>query len=126
MPQRRARRWPRSRRPEIVDRLLPRLDVDAARQRVLWVNPAGVTRVDRGHALITVAAAAGLGDERPRGARLTVPVAHDTRGGLVVYDLPSLAQRRSAPTRDRRPDHRSWAPSAPRSVTCLRAFCVPT
>jgi hypothetical protein len=63
--------------------------VDAARQRVLSVSGAGGTRVDDRHALITVAAR--LGGGRPRSVRLTVPVARDQRGGLVVYDLPALA-----------------------------------
>lgn len=75
--------------PEIVDRLVAQLDVDAARQQVLSVNPAGATRVDGGHALITVAAR--VAGKQPRSVRLTVPVARDARGGLVVYDLPSLA-----------------------------------
>jgi hypothetical protein len=75
--------------PEIVDRLVSELDVDAARQQVLSVNAAGATRVDGGHALITVAAR--VSGERPRSVRLTVPVARGAHGGLVVYDLPSLA-----------------------------------
>src|SRR4051812_26364273 len=41
--------------PEIADRLIAQLDVDTARQSVLSVNPAGATRLDDGHALITVA-----------------------------------------------------------------------
>jgi hypothetical protein len=75
--------------PEIVDRLVAQLDVDAARQQVLSVNPAGVTRLDHGHALITVAAR--MTGKPPRNVRLTIPVARDAHGGLVVYDLPSLA-----------------------------------
>jgi Conjugative transposon protein TcpC len=74
--------------PEILDRLTEQLDVDVVRQRVLSVTPAGVTRLDGEHALITVAAE--ISGTRPRRARLTVPVARDESGGLVVYDLPSL------------------------------------
>jgi hypothetical protein len=75
--------------PEIVDRLLAQLDVDAERQQVLSVIPAGATRLDDTHALITVAAR--LSGKRLRSVRVTVPVARDAHGGLVVYDLPSLA-----------------------------------
>ena len=46
----------------------------------------GSSRVDDAHALVTVAAAATGGTRY-----LTVPVARDARGGLVVSDLPSLA-----------------------------------
>ena len=56
---------------------------------MLTVNPAGVTRLDDGHALITVAAR--IPGKQPRSLRLTVPIALDQRGGLVVYDLPALA-----------------------------------
>jgi hypothetical protein len=35
--------------------------------------------------------AATLGGAESRSVRLTVPVARDRRGGLAVYDLPSLA-----------------------------------
>src|SRR4051794_6097382 len=80
--------------PEVLDGLVPELDLDAAGQQVLSVNPAGATRLNRSHALVTVAAR--LGGEHPRGVRLTVPVARDARGGLVVDELPSLA---SAPER---------------------------
>jgi hypothetical protein len=75
--------------PEIADRLVAQLDVGAARQQVLSVTPAGSMRMDREHALITVAAR--LSGKQPRSVRLTVPVARDAHGGLVVYDLPSLA-----------------------------------
>jgi hypothetical protein len=75
--------------PEIVDRLVGQLDVDAVRQQVLSVNPAGSTRLDHERALITVAAR--ISGKQPRSVRLTIPVARGAGGGLVVYDLPSLA-----------------------------------
>ena len=46
----------------------------------------GSRALDDSHALVTVAAAATGGTQY-----LTVPVARDARGGLVVSDLPSLA-----------------------------------
>lgn len=55
---------------------------------------AGTVRLDDRHALITVAAA--LAAPEPARRLVTVPVARDRRGGLVVYDLPSFA---SAPVR---------------------------
>ena len=61
------------------------------------VSVARVARVDDSHALVTVAAAATGGTRY-----LTVPVARDARGGLVVSDLPSLAAppaRASVPVR---------------------------
>src|SRR4051812_40558441 len=51
--------------PEVLDGLVPELDLDAAGQQVLSVNPAGATRLNRSHALVTVAAR--LGGEHPRG-----------------------------------------------------------
>ena len=50
------------------------------------VSVARVARLDDSHALVTVAAAATGGTRY-----LTVPVARDARGGLVVSDLPSFA-----------------------------------
>ena len=57
---------------------------------------AGVVRLDGRHALITVAATLTTtgGGEVLR--RLTVPIARDEHGGLVVDDLPSFA---AAPAR---------------------------
>jgi hypothetical protein len=75
--------------PELVDALLPTLDGDAARQDVVSATVAGAARLDERRALITVAAR--VRGERPRTVRVTVPVARDQHGGLVVYDLPSLA-----------------------------------
>jgi hypothetical protein len=77
--------------PEIVDALLPTLDAQASRQHVVSATIAGATRLDDDHALATVAVAARIRGERARTVRLSVPVARDAHGGLVVYDLPSLA-----------------------------------
>ena len=55
----------------------------------------------------------------PRTVRLTIPVARDAHGGLVVYDLPSLAAGAAARRRRARPRaSRCSAPSATRSATC--------
>jgi hypothetical protein len=57
---------------------------------VQTVSVARVARVDPGRAMVTVAAAvasAGVVSTR----YVTVPVARDGAGGLVVFDLPSLA-----------------------------------
>jgi hypothetical protein len=75
--------------PEILDALLPQLDGDTARQDVVSVNATGATILDADHALVSVAAR--VSGRPPRTVRLTVPIARDAHGGLVVYDLPSLA-----------------------------------
>ena len=49
----------------------------------------GRRRLDEGRALVTVAATVVGGSASTR--YLTVPVARDARGGLVVYDLPSFS-----------------------------------
>jgi len=75
--------------PELVDSLVPTLDGDASRQELVSATVAGAAGLDGGRALITVVAR--VRGERSRTVRLTVPVARDERGGLAVYDLPSLA-----------------------------------
>jgi Conjugative transposon protein TcpC len=75
--------------PEVADALAPRVDGHKARQAVHSLAVAGVTALDARHALVTVAAT--VAGTESRVVRLTVPVARDARGGLAVYDLPSLA-----------------------------------
>ena len=72
--------------PELASSIVPEYGEDAPRRAVGSVSVARVTRIDDSHALVTVAAAATGGTRY-----LTVPVARDARGGLVVSDLPSLA-----------------------------------
>ena len=72
--------------PELASSIVPEYGEDAPRRAVGSVSVARVARVDDSHALVTVAAAATGGTRY-----LTVPVARDARGGLVVSDLPSLA-----------------------------------
>jgi hypothetical protein len=74
---------------EIANTLAPTLDEQAAAQQVESATVAGITRLDSRRALITVAAR--VRGARARTIRLTVPVARDTRGALVVSDLPSVA-----------------------------------
>jgi hypothetical protein len=75
--------------PEVVDALVPTLDGDASRQEVVSATVAGAVGLDGRRALITVTAR--VKGERSRTVHLTVPVARDAHGALVVYDLPSLA-----------------------------------
>ena len=75
--------------PELVDQLALHADGERQALSVHSAVPAGVTRLDGRHALVTVAAV--LAGAQSRVVRLAVPVARDARGGLVVYDLPSLA-----------------------------------
>jgi hypothetical protein len=75
--------------PQIVDSLVPTLEAGAEPQDVRSATTAGAVRLDGAHALITVAAR--LGGQRPRSVRLTVPIARDEHGRLVVDDLPALA-----------------------------------
>jgi hypothetical protein len=80
--------------PELVSELAPRFDADAPRQAVRSALVAGAVRLDGRHALVTVAATLrGAGLAR---RFITVPIARDGRGGLVVDDLPSFT---SAPPR---------------------------
>jgi hypothetical protein len=71
--------------PELGSSVAPEYGETAPRRAVGSVSVARVARVDDAHALVTVAAAATGGTHY-----LTVPVARDSRGGLVVSDLPSL------------------------------------
>lgn len=82
--------------PELASSVVPAYAEDAQRRVVGSVSVARVARVDDSHALVTVAASATGGTRY-----LTVPVARDDRGGLVVSDLPSLTAppaRASVPT----------------------------
>ena len=72
--------------PELASSVVPQYGEDAPKRVVGSVSVARVARVDDSHALVTVAASATGGTRY-----LTVPVARDARGGLVVSDLPSLA-----------------------------------
>jgi hypothetical protein len=85
--------------PELADQLAPHGDNRGRRLVARAATPAGAVRLDARHALITVAAV--VGDTPGRTLRLTVPVARDARGALVVYDLPSLAAA---------PEHATEAP----------------
>jgi hypothetical protein len=79
---------------ELVAQLAPRFDGQEAREAVRSAAVARVARIDDAHALVTVAAT--LAGPPVTRRLVTVPIAHDDRGGLVVYDLPSFA---SAPAR---------------------------
>jgi hypothetical protein len=72
--------------PELASSVVPEYGEDAPRRAVGAVSVARVTVLDSSHALVTVAVAATGGTRY-----LSVPVARDSRGGLVVSDLPSLA-----------------------------------
>jgi len=72
--------------PDIADVVVPEFAKRAAAQTVGSVTVARTTRIDARHALVTVAAAVD-GSTR----YLTVPVARDAAGGLVVSGLPSFA-----------------------------------
>jgi Conjugative transposon protein TcpC len=80
---------------ELADGLAPQVERGAPDAVVRSATVAGSRRVDAGHALVTVAATVVRG--RAVSTRLvTVPIARDRAGGLVVYDLPSFA---AAPAR---------------------------
>ena len=79
--------------PELVTELAPRFEGRELREAVRSATVASVARIDDDHALVTVAAVLdGLSSRR----LVTVPIARDGHGGLVVDDLPSFA---SAPAR---------------------------
>ena len=79
--------------PELVAELAPHFEGREPREAVRSATVAGIARIDNEHALVTVAATL----DGPTARRLvTVPIARDARGGLVVDDLPSFA---SAPAR---------------------------
>jgi len=73
----------------LIDGLVPQVDSHGPREVVRSVAVAQTQALDTRRALITVTAT--IGGIGSRAVRLTVPVARDRRGGLVVYDLPSLA-----------------------------------
>ena len=75
---------------EVAASVVPRFAPGGPTQVLQSASVARVARVDAGRALVTVAAAvASAGDVSAR--YVTVPVARDGAGGLVVYDLPSLS-----------------------------------
>jgi hypothetical protein len=74
--------------PELADSIAPEYDGRAPAQMVAAVMVARTVALDARHALITVAATID-GAEAAR--YLTVSVARDAAGGLVVSDLPSFA-----------------------------------
>jgi hypothetical protein len=69
--------------PELADSVVPQFGEDAPAQSVDATGVARSAVIDARHALVTVAVEGGR--------YLTVPVARDGAGGLVVYDLPSFA-----------------------------------
>jgi hypothetical protein len=75
--------------PELAASVVPQFAPHGARQVVQDVTVARIARVDDRHALITVAVT--LAAERVSTRYVTVPVARDAGGGLVVSDLPSFA-----------------------------------
>jgi hypothetical protein len=75
--------------PEIADALVPQLDPEGRVQRVVSAATSDAVALDSRLALITVAAR--VTGDGPRTVRLTVPIARDAHGGLVVSDLASLA-----------------------------------
>jgi len=75
---------------ELAGQLAPTFDRGAPAQSVQAAAVAGTARLDGRHALITVAVA--LTNRDGRATRwLSVPIARDASGGLVVDDLPSFA-----------------------------------
>jgi hypothetical protein len=72
--------------PDVAGSLLPRYSRGDPRARVEDAVASRVERLDDGHALVTVAAITAAGTRH-----LTVPVARDAGGGLVVFDLPSFS-----------------------------------
>jgi hypothetical protein len=89
--------------PDLVAQLAPRFDEGEPREAVRSAVVAGVVRLDDELALVTVAVTL----DGPVSRRLvTVPIARDRRGGLVVDDLPSFAPaqaRASAEVTEREP-----------------------
>jgi hypothetical protein len=74
---------------EVASAVVPRFDERSPRQVVRSAVVAGSVVVDARRALLTVAAT--VAGSRVTARLVTVPVARDGGGGLVVYDLPSLA-----------------------------------
>jgi hypothetical protein len=75
--------------PDVAEAIVPQFERRDARQVVDDVAVAQAAVVDDRHALITVAVT--LAGEHAVSRHLTVPVARDGEGGLVVSDLPSFA-----------------------------------
>jgi hypothetical protein len=75
--------------PELAASVLPQFEPDGPGQVVRDATVARAARVDARHALITVAVTLDAGRVSTR--YVTVPVARDAAGGLVVSDLPSFA-----------------------------------
>ncbi len=84
---------------DLAGQLAPQFDHDAPAQAVRSATVERAVSVDARHALITVAATV-VTDGEPGTRRLTVPVARDDAGRLVVDELPSFA---SAPARAEHP-----------------------
>lgn len=80
---------------ELAGELAPQLDHRGPEQAVRSATLAGSATLDPQHALLTVAVTVSSGDAA-RTRFLTVPVARDDAGGLVVYDMPSFT---AAPAR---------------------------
>jgi Conjugative transposon protein TcpC len=70
--------------------MAPTFDRGAPTVSAQAATVAGAARLDARHALITVAATVTIGGDRAM-RWLSVPIARDGGGGLVVDDLPSLA-----------------------------------
>src|SRR5512144_3038198 len=83
--------------PELAGELAPRFGRDAPGQAVRSATVERVVRIVARHALITVAMTLA-NDRRLLARRLSVPVARDPSGRLVVDDLPSFV---AAPARAR-------------------------
>jgi hypothetical protein len=75
--------------PELAGELPARWEERAPRQAVRSAVVSGAVALDARRALVTVAATVAAARVSTR--LVTVPVARDAGGGLVVYDLPSLA-----------------------------------
>lgn len=80
---------------DLAGQLVPSFDHDAPAQAVRSATVERTATVDARHALITVATTV-VTDGEPGTRRLTVPVARDSAGRLVVDELPSFA---AAPAR---------------------------
>jgi Conjugative transposon protein TcpC len=80
---------------ELAGELAPRFARRAPEQAVRSATVAGSSTLDDQHALVTVAATVGSGGA-VRTRYVSVPVARDAGGGLVVYDTPSFV---AAPAR---------------------------
>jgi hypothetical protein len=94
-PTAHARRLSDLASPALAHEVAPRLDERAPDQTARVATVERAVAVDRRRALVTVAVTTETGrDVSVR--RVTVPVASDGAGGVVVYDLPSFA---SAPAR---------------------------